>query len=390
MNKVVVEDRREVPVLAEVDVAVIGGGTAGMPAAVAAARNGARTALIERWGYTGGAAVGGLVITVPKSAGIWGIEQEFYDELKTLGGVCFVEEQAWYNVSPPYCKYLGDQYLKRAGVSIFYHCWFADALRHSARIDAVIVQSKSGRGAIRAKVFVDCTGDADVAYGCGVPTIMGDQSGQTLPATMMYMLANVDAQRFLAHKQAKKRIPHKTSALEFTWVNPGECNCWGGSVHGDATDMHQLTRMEIELREQLIVESRNMQAYLPGFDKAYISIIAEQMGVRETRRIVADYTLKQQDTKAMRVFEDSIGAAWKFTIPYRCLLPRGVENLLVAGRCIGADHAAMDAVRIVPNCFTTGQAAGTAAALAVRAGVDPRRIDIATLQATLGKQGMNF
>jgi ribulose 1,5-bisphosphate synthetase/thiazole synthase len=391
MPGVFVEQRRKIPVIEQADVVVVGGGTAGLPAAVAAARSGAKTVLVERWGYTGGAAVGGLVITVPKNAGIWGIQQEFYDELKKLGGVRFLKKEQWYNVSAPYCKYLGDQYLKRAGVVILYHSWFADVIRNGNRIEAVIIENKSGRQAVQAKVVVDCTGDADVAFRLGMPTEKGDANGKMDPVTAMYMMANIKTKGYDGFRRLRRKRPRlKVSWFAITEVNPGEANCWGGNAWGDGTDVRDITRMEIDLREQVITESRNMQKYLPGFKDAFVSIMAEQMGVRETRRIVADYTLTGNDVKEKRAFDDSIGAAYEFTIPYRSLLPKGSNNLLVAGRCIGADRRAHGRVRIVPNCCTTGQAAGTAAALAVDSGVPPRRIDIGRLQARLDKQGINL
>jgi len=392
---VIVEERREVPVVEEVDVVVVGGGTAGMPAAVAAARNGARTAIVERRGYVGGAAVGGLVVTVPERAGVWGIEKELYDELAKIDGVTHDSwsnkpDNKWYVVSAPLCKCLGDVFLQRENVVLFYHSWCAGVAMDGSRIDAVIMESKSGRFAIRARMFVDATGDADLAAFAGAPTVKGDADGKTAPVTMMYMMSNVDVEKSRSAPGARENCPEKVSYFVPTRVNPGEINCWGGSIHGDGLDVRDLTRMEVELRQVVLSESANMRRHLPGLENAYVSCISEQMGVRETRRISAEYDITTQDADEERVFEDTVGKAYRFTLPYRALIPRKVDNLLVSGRCIGADDKVKRPIRIVPVCFTSGQAAGTAAALAARADARSRSVDVPKLQGLLAEGGINL
>ena len=391
-----VEERREISVIDEVDVVVVGGGTAGMPAAVAAARNGARTALIERWGYAGGAAVGGLVVTVPELAGVWGIEKEFYAELEAMGGVGF---DTWKKstgdgefrviiVSAPLCKHLADVYLQRENVSIYYHRLCVGVAMEGGRIDAVIVESKSGRHAIRAKMVVDATGDADVAAYAGAPFEKGDADGKMLRVTSMYMMANADLEKFKSVPDAIDKMPQPFTHVNSTYVNPGEVNCWGGIVYGDGTNAADLTQMEIELRARIVAEVENIRKNLPGFENAYLSQLAEQIGVRETRRIVPDCVLTKADAEGKKVFDDSIGKAFDFTIPYRSLIPTGVDNLLVCGRCIGTDHETQDRVRMVPCCFTTGQAAGAAAALAAKGSLTSRGVEVSRLQAILKEQGV--
>jgi len=392
--RTVVEERRETPVVAEADVAVIGAGTAGFVAALAAARNGARTALIERWGYAGGAAVGGLVITIPEAAGIWGIEREFHERLLARGGAICVPLPNGNNhvhLSAPDCKILGDEMLREAGVTVYYHSLCVAVVRSGAGVEAIIMENKSGRQAVCARVFVDATGDGDVAARAGVPFTLGDGRGNMEAVTTMYMVAGADKAAYMARPPVRNKLPGRTSAIAFTEVHPGEVNCWGGRVHGDGTDVRELTRMEMELRAQIREEFANMRRYFPGFAQAYISCLAEQMGVRETRHVHADYMVTRADMDSGRRFPDSIGQCWQASVPYRSLCALGMDNLLLAGRCIGAESAACGPLRIVPNCCTTGQAAGTAAALAATAhrGV-VRQVDVSTIQQTLRKQGVEL
>ena len=389
----VAEGPREVPVVEEADVAVIGGGTAGFTAALSAARNGARTVLIERWGYVGGAAVGGLVITIPENAGIWGLEREFHERLGERDGIASGGGAAgdpWVNLSPADCKTLGDEMLQEAGVVLLYHSLLVAAVTDGDRVEAVIIENKSGRQAVRARVFVDATGDGDVAARAGVPFTLGNGEGDFLDTTTMYMAAAADIETLLAKKPPPEDVPGRVSGVAATIVHPGELNCWGGSVQGNATDVRDLTRMEIELRAQIREEFANMKRRWPGMERAYISCLAEQIGVRETRHVHADYMISVKDRKAKRRFDDSIGRCWEFTVPYRSLCALGVDNLLVAGRCLGGELPVARALRIVPNCCTTGQAAGAAAALAARDGGSVRDIDVAALQTTLEVQGVEL
>jgi len=258
------------------------------------------------------------------------------------------------------------------------------------RIDAVILESKSGRQAIRAKMVVDATGDADVAAFAGAPTVKGDLSGKMAPVTTMYLMANVDMAKYKSVPGAWEKTPKPMSFFCDTRVNAGEVNCWGGSIDGDGVDARDLTRLEVELRQAILLEYTAMRRHLPGFENAYISCLAEQMGVRETRRIVAECMVTEQDAKDAKEFADTVGKTYKFTLPYRALLPRNVENLLVAGRAVGSDKKISDKLRIVPACFTSGQAAGTAAALAVKADARSRSVEVPRLQAVLAEQGVNL
>ena len=389
----IIEKRRQTPVIEEADVVVVGGGSAGFPAAIAAARLGARTVLIEKWGYAGGAAVGGLVLTVPPKAGIWGVEKEMYDRLRARGAIHEDPPNKEYYetiVSAPECKILGDAMLQEAGVVILYHSLFVGVAAKDGRIDAVIIENKSGRQAVRAKVVIDTTGDGDVAARAGVPFTLGNAEGKMLEATTMYLASDVNAEQYLKYRVPTKDLPGPVSGLAFTKLHRGEINCWGGKVEGDATDVRELTRMEIALRAQIRTEWDNMRRYHKGFETAYITCLAEQMGMRETRHVHADYMVTQADEKAKTRFPDSIGVCWEFTVPYRALCAQTCSNLLLGGRCIGAESAAIGPLRIVPNCCTTGQAAGAAAALAAAKKGDVRAVEIGKLQETLKGQGVEL
>lgn len=454
----VVED---VKIAYSADVVVIGGGPAGFCAAIAAAREGAKTLLIEAGGCAGGMATSGLVgpfMTSYDKNGekmiIRGLFEEMVDRLVARGGAIHPENvragtafTSWIVVGhdhvtpfePEELKRLMDEMLVEAGVTTLYHTEFVQPVMDNGNINAVIVHSKSGLQAIEGKVFVDCTGDADVAYRAGVPCEKGNEElGITQPASLFFRIGNVALDAVEADIQANKDNFYRKDGVNyrsFHWrVKEARDNGdWPlarvsiGMFRGvkedewsintsrimnvDATDNASLTRGEMEGREQVEIIFNFLKKYVPGCENAKMLGTASTIGIRESRHIKGEYTMQQDDVLEGRVPEDAIlllsnsidvhgrfgplsnsyipikNGNW-YGVPYRALVPQGVEQLLVAGRCISATADAAGGIRLMPPCTGTGQAAGVAAALAVEQGCSVRRLDTALLRKRLQKQGV--
>lgn len=442
------------------DVAVLGAGPAGVAAAIAAARHGCSTVLIEQSGCSGGMAAQALVgpfMTCYDASGtrqiIRGLFEEFVQRMAARGGAldpaqiragtCYT---SWIvaghdHVTPfdPEClKRVLDEMLLEAGVRVYYHTSVLEPVMTGNRIRAVRVSSKSGLEEIGAKVFIDCTGDADVAWRCGVPCALGDsESGRIQPATMFFRIGNVDDAKveaeIAAHRdqfyrkdgvnyrsfhwlvtQAREHGDwplQRTSIGLFHGVRPGEWSVNTSRLMGvDATDNRSLTQGEIEGRAQVETIFAFLKKYVPGCEDARLLCTGATLGIRESRHIRGRKTMQLADIEQGRVPEDTILLAansvdihgrfgplsneyitvqngdW-YGIPYGCLLPEGVENLLVAGRCVSATSEAAGAIRVMPPCTGMGQAAGTAAALACAEQVLVRDVDVARLQQALRSDG---
>jgi len=380
---------RDIPVVAETDVLVVGGGTAGLPAAAAAGRAGAEVLLLERYGYVGGAASGGLVITLPKDRqGVFTreIEQRLC-ELKAASR----PPEAWFGSAwcPEMLKWLGLKMLEEAKVRMLFHSWAVDALVEDNVVKGVVIESKAGRQAVLANVVVDCTGDADIAAFAGAPFVVGDGLGNMIGVTMMFMLLGVDETTYGAEPRSPK--PRRMGRV-LTQIHPGELNIWGGREQGiDGLNPWDLTKAENELRKQVVEWVEWAKRDLPGCEGAHLALTSPQLGVRETRRIVGQYTLSEEDWEKKTIFDDHIGFAYiDKSIPYRSLVPKEIDNLLVAGRCVSFERAIQEEMRLIPPCMVTGYAAGMAAAQAVNDGVPPRDLNTAELQQSLKRSGVNF
>lgn len=382
------EPAREIPVVAEADVLVIGGGTAGLPAALAAGRAGADVLVLERYGYLGGASTGGLVITLPADRqGV--ITAELEERLRDVGGAA-TRDNGWLAWCPEKLKWIGLRLLEEANVRMLFHAWCVGCVMEDGVIKGIILESKAGRQAIRANVVVDCTGDADVAAFAGAPYVKGDEKGKMQEVTMMFVMSNVDEGKFTSDKPSQD--PPRPMHGVLTNIYPGHFNVWGGRIGDiDGTNPWDLTKAENELRKQVFDWEAWAKQHRPGCENAYISMTAPQLGVRETRRIVGEYCVSKADWDAKTMFFDHIGFAYEGkSLPYRAMLPQKVENLLIAGRCISHDRDILDPIRLIPPCMVTGYAAGTAAALAVSDDVRPREVDLGTLQAALKRNGVPF
>jgi succinate dehydrogenase/fumarate reductase flavoprotein subunit len=421
MNQRIAEPARNLPVRRECDVLVVGGGPAGIAAAISAARNGASTVLLERYGGLGGLATGGLIIlllTMDDGRGepvIAGLCQEVIDRLEAMGASVCPDPDHWgsedaelvehysrwgliwgrnpavvrYSVAydPEAFRFLANDMVTSAGVDLLFHAWGARAIMEEDRIAAVAIESKSGREAIRAKVVIDTTGDGDIFASAGVPF-----SAEEIYPWLWFRMAGV--QNVDEAVRAAKHGVFKTPPGEGRILAP-----WGSAGRIDrqisAIDLEDLTYAEIECRRLVMEEAERLRNEVPGFEDAFITDIATQLGITESRRMKGSRTLTRDDANTSQ--PDLIARTGNWTkagmlyeIPYGCLYPEAVSNLLAAGRCISVDHRVHHATKEIPACFATGEAAGLAAAMAVGEDVAPGRIEVSDLQSRLIAQGASL
>ncbi len=418
LSRYIEEPARRTRVHAETDVLVVGGGAAGVAAAVAAARAGAETILVERSGALGGLATGGLIIlllTLDDGDGrqvVRGLCQEITDRIAARGAAFFPPREEWgsddpdlveryrrwglvwgsgphrvrYSVAydPEAFRLALNEMATSAGVRLLLHAWACEPIVEpmKRRIDAVAFQGKQGRFAIRARVVVDATGDGDLfsAAGCGY------ESEKVLPWLWFRMGGVDDVEKAIAEGGWFFRTVNDGQVL-FPW---GATERIGRKI--DATDPDDLTFAEVECRKTVMAEIARLRAEVPEFRRAHVCEIARDLGVTESRRLLGAYVLRRDDLN--RAFDDAIAVTGHWTkygvlyaIPYRSLLCREVENLLAAGRCISVDHRVHHATKEIPPAMATGEAAGTAAALAVARGVLPAAIDVDELRTRLRNAG---
>ncbi|HEX7403443.1 MAG TPA: FAD-dependent oxidoreductase [Usitatibacter sp.] len=441
----IAEPGRRTPLFGEFDVVVLGGGPAGIAAAASAARHGASVLLVERYGFLGGM---GTAAGVTNFCGlhanvhgeirqvVHGVADELLDRMRALDGLnephlIFgkIHAQA-YDMSAFKCA--ADAMLVSAGVQILFHGLGAGVrLGEDGRVDCLLVETKSGRMAIRARAFIDCSGDADLAHWAGVALEKGDDQGHLLYPTLMFRVGNVDAQaageawrsipRLMDEAEASGdfRFPRRGAIVRpqkhaYEWrVNVKQLRNPDGSAT-DGTDARSLSAAELEGRRQVVDYLRFLRARVPGFSAAYALDIAPQVGIRETRRLVGEYMLSAEDVLLCASFEDSIGVngwplekhvagdvKWEWPpipesrgynqLPYRMIVPRAgagdPRNLLVAGRCASMTHEGQSAARVSGACFVMGQAAGTAAAMALAGGGDVRSVSTTDLLSNLTRDG---
>lgn len=440
----------------DADVLVIGGGPAGFGAAVAAARNGASTMLIERNAMLGGMATAGLVgpfMTCYDDDGQEQIVKGIFDELclrtEARGGAIHpskVEGMTTYSsyyvrshrhVTPFQSETLAvvmDEMAAEAGVQVLFNVQVCDVLKEGERIAGVIAAMKEGLALFRAKTYIDCTGDADVAHFAGVPTWMGDErSGQMQPASLFFEIGNVDREKFVGELEAKKEAGQLGIPSHNCWnwyiaearkngdwtLERDEIGNYEQPVNNrwkmnttriagvDATRTEDVTKGLIEGREQVQQVMAFLRKYVPGCENVELIQVASALGVRETRHIVGKYELTVDDIMSQKHFDDAIctfgyavdihdpqgnGGVFQevnhyYTIPFRCMVPVECENMLVAGRSICGTSEAAASYRVMPCCIALGQAAGTAAALALKNGGEAADVDIGLLRRTLIEQG---
>lgn len=390
--------RLNIPQISETDVLVVGAGPAGCCAAIASARLGLKTTLVERYGHFGGLATGGLVVHI---LGHWtlqdnqkiqttqGIGEEMMKRLELLpNGVVNREFGRNPTLDAEAYKYLLVEMITEANVEVFLHSWVVDAIVDDKTdsttgnpvVRGAIIQTKLGPQAILAKQVIDTTGDGDVLVAAGAA-----HTQRMYNIGLPYRIGNLDRVAPEKGQKPPRNLGDITPVLGVRWVN-----MTGPSL--DGVDVKVLSKLELQHRKQIwkqVQEVRGVQ----GYESVYLMETAPQIGVRITRVIEGEATLKLVDAKAGKKFDDCIGVggAWNgdhigWQIPYRSLVPKNVDNIITAGRSISAEPLMSDLVRVIPNCWVTGHAAGVAAAIAVKTGKLARNVPVSVVQKTLVEQ----
>lgn len=455
-GQTIAEPARQIPVAADCDVVVLGGGPAGVCAAAAAARTGASVVLIERYGFFGGTATAAnvniwhsLYAMDGRTQVIGGLPDEVIRRLQRWGGVRNSRddgETGTWAVDTELAKLAYDDVVLGSGVKVLLHTWLAGAITDGRRVAAAVVENKSGRHAVKARVFIDCTGDADLVRRAGLDTQLGNGAGFCQPPTLCFRVQV---------KQGPVVPLHQVQAELFKTPmdyngQPYACFLWGCQMPGEqreymlagtrvlgvnVADARDLTRAEIEARYQMRWVYEKMRP-MAGWSDSRITDIAAQIGLRESHRILADHQLTREELLTGQRFDDAIAQStyridihhvdgpgitfegidghreiiygdrtrklerWDgrpadapprdtlcYFVPYRSLIPRGLDNVLAAGRCIGTNHDAAGATRVMINAMSFGQAAGTAAEMAAHSR-DVRQVDPSALRARLKAAGV--
>ncbi|MBB6673451.1 FAD-dependent oxidoreductase [Cohnella nanjingensis] len=426
------------PVSHTPDVVVVGGGASGIAAAIAAARNGADTLLIEQRGYLGGMGTAALVPSFcPYTDGekpvIRGIGLELLEKMKGAAGDAFIgkykDQLDWVPIDVETLKRVYDEEVLSSGVKLLFHTFADQVLTEDDRIKGIVISNKSGRSVVKAKLYIDASGDADLAALAGVPFQLGGASGELQPGTMCFLVTNASQERFqqfladtgcphhleplITAAQERGELPEGRKRISgITWVADSVVGFNFGHIFGiDGSKAEDLTRGAVEGRRLIETQLNFLRKYVPGFERAHLVHSGDQIGIRETRRIQGDYTLVVEDFLSMRTFEDDIARNSYFIdihlanagstmvikhlpkgeshgVPYRCMLPQGKSNLIVAGRSVSSDRPVQGSLRVMPNCFAMGQAAGTAAAMASKQELPGfRDVNVPELQRILVAQG---
>lgn len=432
--------KKLIPEAGEFDVIVVGSGSAGSPAAIAAARNGARTLIVERLPFLGGTSTAVLDT-------FYGYYTPGSHSKKVVGGIAddvvagLKEHNAAFErpnsfgagtgvtYHPEYLKTVWESLVMNSGCQVLLNASVLDVIKEDNKINGLVLNTKTGLAIYKAKFVIDASGDADICYFGGFPFELAGEKDPAQTLTTTFKMVNVDIKkRKNVSKQEVNRLMEKASETgnynlprkegsdhitpvdHMTATIMTRLKSYGirdGKVI-NATDPELLTKAEIEGRLQAIEYIRFLKDYVPGYEKAELSTFGFQIGVRETRRVYGEYRLTAEDVLSARKFEDQIGLCgapmedhhdgadtkWQYLpdqqcvgIPYKTLIPEGSANLLVAGRCFSASHVAHSSVRSMAQCMVMGEAAGTAASLAIKTGVTPLDVEVKELQDILKHNG---
>lgn len=427
----VLSSSQQIPVVASTDVVVIGAGPAGLTAAVSAARNGCSVTLLERYHHLGGMASGGMVLVLDDMVNegneivTTGIVNEFVDRMVKQDGAvfppreeCLTNWDMWQKWSrwgcidfhktgmpqpiihavafdPDAWKRVSLDLVVEAGVNLRLHSWFSEALVENGKVTGVICQTKLGRQAIRADMVIDASGDLDVAASAGASFINGQYIVTTVFRLMdvdtdkaeAYEYANPEAYKKL-DREARRRIG---GAWGMWWLKtplPGVvwCNCPHMAGY-DGLSPEDMLGAEIEGRERMMNLLHFARENIPGFENAKMLGAAEQLGIRQTRLLKGEYVVTKKDVASRRHFADSVCRGRDYYTPYRALLPKGIDNLIVAGRHYSVDSDAQKLSREIPPCMSQGEAAGVAVALALNSNKALRDVDAKLIQKQMRAQG---
>lgn len=451
-SKTVTEQPREIPVIREVDVVVVGGGPGGCAAAVTAARNGAKTVLLERYGHLGGMATGGLVNIIPNLADIYGNQgiggfcQEFIDRVKARNGADYPPRESWgqpdaaevekYTKANMRHFYIrdngkGEQIVlysavidpeigkdelaimaEEAGAEVLLHTWVVAPILDGNRVIGVLVENKAGRQALLAKVVIDASGDGDLLRELPTETVDYLRPGSRIAQFgWVYWMCGVDLEKYDAfitnEPEAYQQVCDK---IRSEGGNPGFFRgllsnqkgvVWShrliGSLH--QTEPEEMSYIDSMGRHAAVKRWELLKQYMPGFEESFIMLSAPQLGTCGGKRIVGEYYLVEEDMERDEPFEDTIaifpdndrGARSlvhpRSFVPYRSLVPKDVDGLLVGCRAFSADHEFSEFFNLIPHCMCFGQAAGAAAAIALKNGIEVRDVPYAELKALLLEGG---
>lgn len=453
-KKVITELEREIDICEEVDVVVVGGGPGGIGSALSAARCGASTVLVERYGHLGGMTTGGLVTIIPNLSDISGeqhiagICQEIVNRLDAKGATHYPKKEDWGSdkedlvqyyidanlaffyvrddlntgrkrvlytalVDPEILKCELNTMMEEAGVKLYLHSWGTRPIMDGNKVKGVFIENKSGRQAILAKVVIDCTGDGDLLRPAGAECDERMLPGMRIAAfAFPFWIGNIDIKKVEDFKAAQ---PDAFKALM------DELRSQGGaafylkdlvknhdgvvwfypflpSLH--QADIHEINRAELEGRKIMLLSYEFYRKHVPGFENSYITQSSPQLGIQGGQRVVGEYICSAEDMVSDEVFEDTIAVFPNndngkdsakhpnVCVPYRSLVPRNVDGLLVACRAFSSAYQYNEYFNLIPHCIAFGQAAGTAAALSIKAGIEPRNIDYGLLQKSLIQQGV--
>ena len=452
-NNYIKEESKNIPISGVFDVVVVGGGLTGVMAAVSAARNGLKTILVEKQAYFGGVGVMGLPLQgfydLDNNQIIKGLPDEFISRLRACNGASsgFIQcemHNPFLVVDPEMVKLVCQQMLIEADVTLLLHTFATGIIIESSIIKGVFIENKSGRQCILGSVFIDCSGDGDIAKAAGVPYTFGREvDGQSQASTLMFRLDNVDIKALISkilEKPDEYDLIPTLPRIQFSYNKqhilvglgkfiakarkdgmhaiPWDRVCYITCLHEgsvminmvhvenmNATDGLQLTRIELEGRAQIGPIHQFLKHYVTGFEQSTLAFSAPCSGIRETRHIQGEYVLTEDDILGGVMPKDTVvvggypidihysspdaDSALEFEhvspygIPYRCMLPKEVDNLLIAGRCISATHRALASLRVMGTCMGLGQAAGLAAVLSKDSNWQPRKVSATSLRRRL-------